>query len=327
MGWFWYQHSFLAEGRDWCERVLAMAPPQPEPRTYTLARVRALFAAGVLALQQGDCARARTWHAEGLRLATAIDDPWGIAWSMQGLGHTFARTAQTDAARQYLHDSLTRWQALGYRWGEAFALNWLGNAAYEDGDLDAAQDLYHQALAIRRFIGDAFSSANTLEYLARIRRVRGEIAAARELLEEALVMHQSIGDRQGGQGVAKAQLGLGRLAYIDGDEAQACIRLSEALRLFHRVSDRPGLIDAIEAVGLFGQMRGRVEQAARLFAAASRLRSEVDQRSGSAERRELEAAISALRSRMGDDAFREAWDSGWALSIEGAAESAQAELR
>jgi predicted ATPase/DNA-binding XRE family transcriptional regulator len=326
LGWFWYQHSYLSEGRSWCERLLALPPPAPPARSYAVARVRALFAGGVQALQQGDFVQARAWHEEGLRLSTQANDEWGIAWSLQGLGHTYARTSQVNTAREYLQDSRARWRKLGYRWGEAFSLNWLGNAAYHEGEMDAAHALYLQALAIRREVGDAFSTANTLEYLGRICYVRREYAAAREIFAESLALHRGIGDRQGGQGAAKAHLGLARLACAEGDHAAAATLLLEALRLFHTVSDRPGTIDGLEATAILAMHRRHLEPAARLLAAANRLRVETDQPLAVPERAELTAALGAIQAELADSAFRAAWGTGRALPIDAAIDCAEAEL-
>jgi predicted ATPase len=326
LGWFWYQHSYLSEGRSWCERLLALPPPARPARGYTVARGRALFAAGVQALQQGDFMQARAWHEEGLRLAREADDAWGVAWSLQGLGHTFARTSQVGVAREYLQESLASWRGLGYRWGEAFSLNWLANAAYQEGDLDTAHEYYLQALAIRRDAGDAFSTANTIEYLGRIRRVRGEYAAARELFEESLALHRGIGDRRGGQGVGKAHLGLGRLACAEGDDAAASMLLLEALRLFRRVMDRSGTTDVLEATAVVATHRGHMLLAARLLGAASRLRDQMGQPLAGPERADLNAALSAIQAELGDNSFGVAWDMGRALAIDAAIDSAEEEL-
>jgi tetratricopeptide (TPR) repeat protein len=270
--------------------------------------------------------QARAWHEEGLRLAHEADDAWGIAWSLQGLGHTFARTSQVAVAREYLRESLARWRGLGYRWGEAFSLNWLANAAYQEGDLDAAHEYFLQALAIRREVGDAFSTANTLEYLGRISHARSEYAAARELFEESLLLHRGIGDRQGGQGVAKAHLGLARLASVERDHAAASMLLLEALRLFWRVSDRVGTVDALEATAILATQQRHPAQAARLFGAAHGLRAEMEHPLAAPERAELAAALRAIQAELGDNSFRTAWDTGRALTIEAAIHCAEEEL-
>jgi predicted ATPase/transcriptional regulator with XRE-family HTH domain len=180
LGWFWYQHSYLSEGRSWCERLLALPPPAQPARSYAVARVRALFAAGVQALQQGDFMQSRAWHEEGLQLAREADDAWGVAWSLQGLGQSFARTSQVAVARAYLQQSLSRWRGLGYRWGEAFSLNWLANAAYQDGDLDAAHmlpaaRLLGAANRLREQMGQPLAGPERAELDAALSAIQAEL--------------------------------------------------------------------------------------------------------------------------------------------------------
>jgi predicted ATPase/transcriptional regulator with XRE-family HTH domain len=322
LGWFWYQHSHLVEGRGWCERILALRSPASPTPDYRAARVRTLFGAGVLALQQGDFALARAWHDEGLQLAREDDDVWGIAWSLQGLGHTYARTGQLAEARAYLYDCLARWRALGHRWGEAFSLNWLGNAAYMEGDLEAAWDFYVQALGIRQEIGDRYATANTFEVLGRVRRGMGEHAAACALFEQARALFRDLGHPQG---VARAQLGLGRLACAQGDPAAAVALLSEALRLFKEVADHVGIAEVLEAIAALAATC-RPARSAGLFGASESLRTQMHYFLAGSERVERDIALGAIRTELSDEAFRVAWDAGELLDLSTAVKCAEEEL-
>ena len=112
----------------------------------------------------------------------------------------------------------------------------------------------------------------------------------------------------------------------EGDEAESRLHLGEALRLFRRVSDRPGLTDTLEAVAMLALHREHNAHATQLFGAASRMRVELDQPPPASDQAEFKAATGTLHSEMGDDGFRSEWESGKKLSIDAAADCAQDEL-
>jgi predicted ATPase len=71
----------LSEGRRWIEAALARGQTAAEP-----ARAMALNAAGYLATEQADFARARAFHDEALAIAGDLDDPRFVGITLWGLG-------------------------------------------------------------------------------------------------------------------------------------------------------------------------------------------------------------------------------------------------
>ena len=62
---FWFTRGYVAEGREWCARILAKGAPA-EP---TLEYAKAVNAAGSLALHQTDFPAARTLLEQSLALS------------------------------------------------------------------------------------------------------------------------------------------------------------------------------------------------------------------------------------------------------------------
>ena len=190
---FWWTRGHLAEGQEWCARVLSKAGPDQRTRE----RANVLNAAGVLAFYQGDYPAARVRHEESLAIRRQLGDRRGVAESLSNLG-TAAR-AQSDivSARALHEESLAIRRELGSRGNIARSLNNLGNVALDQGDFPAARALYEESLAITRELGDRWSIANSLNNLGDVVYAQGDYSAAGALHQESLVMVRELGDPKG----------------------------------------------------------------------------------------------------------------------------------
>ncbi|MER6961791.1 LuxR C-terminal-related transcriptional regulator [Streptomyces sp. NPDC000618] len=195
----WCADGFLGEGRRRLDRALAAAP-EPTP-----ARARALWAAGWVALLQGDLTTADRWLTEAGELGDQLDDPV-VRANVHGFrgtlalfrgrfeeavslfeGAVAAQTALGEEAatvfwlfqlantQTHLGDPRTAEtgrqavataQAHGERWNRAYALWVLGLDAWGHGDLKTAMELSRAGLEIQRGFNDHVGAALLLELLA-----------------------------------------------------------------------------------------------------------------------------------------------------------------
>ena len=93
------------------------------------ARLKALYAAGILADAQCDYPAARSLFEEKLRVHKQLGDNWGVANSINNLGIIALREQNFEAARSLYQESLNLWQELGNERAIALALANLGNVA------------------------------------------------------------------------------------------------------------------------------------------------------------------------------------------------------
>ncbi len=226
--WFWAMRGFLGQGSSWLEQALAL--PDGEA---TVARAKAIIAAGMVAwargevdrsddrLQQslalwrsmGDGARlARSLHYLGLvawqrgdframaaraqeSLATAeeADDEVEKAVARVTLGAALLRLGERDRARQALAQALERFRAEGMRRTTAWALSHLAEVAQLDGDRRRAFDLHLEALGVYREIRDTWGVGAELPDLAALAAASGHQEAAARLLGAAARMQETTG--------------------------------------------------------------------------------------------------------------------------------------
>ena len=149
---FWETREYLTEGRDAIARLLGLEGTAARPKL----RARILFAAAVLAAEQGDYSSARQLFEENLETCLELHDNRGVA----------------------------------------VALNALAVNARERGELAAASLLFERCVEIWKDVGDSADIARALSNLANVTKLQGEYALASSLYDECLTMFRNAGDGQ-----------------------------------------------------------------------------------------------------------------------------------
>ena len=346
---FWLVRGFLAEGRSWLAKVLAVATDaEPTRRAKALnwagvfawkqgeyAAARALYEQcltirralgdrrgigavlnnqGLLAYEQGDYAEARRLHAESLAIDRELGDRWGIAVSLVHLGSLAVAQGDDSAARKLYEESLAIFRECGDRGHIANALRSLGSLCNQQGDHSTARVLYDESLSICRDLGDRSGIAWATCGLGGVARHQGDLVGARSLFEESLAVFRDLGDREG---IATALNKLGEIDSAEGDVGSARARQEDSLARFKALGDRSGIAASLEALARIAVAAGEPERASRLWGAIARLRDEIGMPRLPRERQEHERAVAAARAAAKDDvAFDAAWQSGRAMNTE-----------
>src|SRR5947199_1178764 len=147
---FWETREYLAEGRVRLGKLLKLAGGAAP----TKARARAVFAAGVLAGEQGDYVSADTLIRESLDIARQLRDKQGVAVSLNALAVHARDRGDVAVAHSLLEQSLVLWRELGDQKAVARSLSNLANVAKLQGDYPHARSLYAECLSIFLGLGD-----------------------------------------------------------------------------------------------------------------------------------------------------------------------------
>src|SRR5205085_5930671 len=135
---FWETREYLAEGRDRLGKLLKVAGAAAP----TKARARVLFAAGVLAGEQGDYASADVLIRENLDIARQLRDKQGVAISLNALAVHARDQGDVAVANSLFEESLVLWRELGDQKAVARSLSNLANVVKLQGDHPRARSLY-----------------------------------------------------------------------------------------------------------------------------------------------------------------------------------------
>ncbi len=310
---FWEIREYLAEGRERLGKLLRLAGAS----TSTKARTRALFAAGVLAGEQGDYASADLLIRESQDIARQLDDKTGVAVSLNALA-VFARD-QGDVATAHtlFEESLVLWRELGDQKAVARGVSNLANVVRLQGEHDRARSLYAECLAIFRGLGDRTGVGWSLNYQGDAARDQGDFASARTLYERALAIFWELGDRWG---IAGTLADLGSLAREQRDYPTAHSLYRESIKTFQELDHKRGIARLLECFASSAAAQGQAERSLRLAGAAAALRQNIGAPLTPAEQVKLETSLDLARQAMTNTAGATAWLQGWALPIEKAIE-------
>jgi predicted ATPase/DNA-binding NarL/FixJ family response regulator len=223
---YWETRGHLTEGRRHMDALLAQV------QSPCALRTRGLWAAGYLALIQGQVLAAGRLLDEALRAAQGQGDAEAIAYASQFLGRAVwfhgdqARGLALTADALARHRAAGDWQGVvltlvqlgvmrafmgdpaaavrlfqecigaceerGERWNRSYALWGLGLATWLLGDTERAGELERAALRIKREIGDQIGAALCIEALAWIAASQRHPARAVILLGAAASAREAI---------------------------------------------------------------------------------------------------------------------------------------
>src|SRR6266542_933391 len=172
----WIVRGTFAEGAEWFDSFLAI----DAPGMTAAIRGPALVGRAQLALSS-DPAEARRRAEQGLELCRVADDEFWTAAALNLLA---------EAAIAVMGD-------IDQQWGVARTLLGLGDLARLRRDPDGARDRYLEALRILREIDSRPEIARCLAGLARVALDQGQLTAARQHLAESIRLSHSAGSRIG----------------------------------------------------------------------------------------------------------------------------------
>jgi non-specific serine/threonine protein kinase len=271
---FWHTRGLLNEGRSWLDRALARRPRKP-----TTERVRALYAASLLAEIQGDLSaathlvatgqalaeqtgdrvmHARIAHADGLlalyrgdlpkacsRLESALEvfgaeqDLSLHVWIRMMLGLAYQLNGDAPRALTCHEEVLAITESRGEIVYRSYSLWARGVAALQQGDFDGASRSLEQCLVLTRNVDEPVTVAVCLEALAWIAGERHNPERAATLLGAAEALGHSVGR-------SAAVLFPNLLAYHD--QCERLTRRALGARAFEAAHRRGGASSSQEAI-------------------------------------------------------------------------------
>jgi predicted ATPase len=308
---FWESREFLTEGRDRLGKLLRM----PSAAAPTKARARALFAAGVLASEQGEIGVADALMMESLVIARQLGDQQGTAVSLNARAVHARDLGNLALAHSLFQESLALWRELGDLKAMARALSNLASVLKMQGEFELAHSLCGECLAIFQGLGDRTGVAWSLNNQGDVARDQGDSAGARALYEQALGIFRELDDRWG---IAGTLADLGNLAREQKNCPAALPLYRESLKIFQELDHKRGVARLLECCACSAAVEQQAERSLRLAGAAAALRKSIGAPLTPAEQAKLEAILEPARQALANTGSATAWLSGWDMPLENA---------
>jgi predicted ATPase/predicted Ser/Thr protein kinase len=310
---FWEMREYLAEGRDRLGKLLKL----PEDAKHINARMRALFAAGVLATAQGDYVSADALIKQSLEIARNLDDKRSIAISLNALAVIARDQGDLAVSRALFEESLVLWREQQDALAVARALSNLGSVVKLQKDYPQARSFYEESLSIFRELGDTTGIAWALNHQGDVAREQGDSAAARSLLEQSVATFRELKDSWG---IAGTLADLGNLAREQKDYRAADSFYRESLAVFQELEHKRGIARLLESFASAASAQSDHERSLRLAGAAAALRQSIGAPLTSADQAKLEESLEPARQALSTATSRSAWLEGWVMPVERAVE-------
>jgi DNA-binding CsgD family transcriptional regulator len=346
-----YAAGYRAEaGRPYFEEASALA--RQEGDTWTLAQILCwqTFTAAV----SGDPVAARSAGQEGLALARQTGNDLLSRTCRLWTGQAMAAQGDLRPARALLSDLLAEAEADRARVSQLYGLAKLGNTLAFMGQPEQARAAGEASIAIADDLGVAVLAGNGYSCLGYAAMAAGDAGALREageagwqcvkfrlvaggvtlrvhMAEAELAEADLLAARQHASEAVAAAARLGmkyqlmyallasaRVAVAAGDLGRAHDEAYRALITGRGIRAQPGITDILELLGGLAHDAEDQDKAARLLGAAVALRQATGYRRFLLYQDGYDAAVSQLRSSMGDAAYGQAFNEGAALALDDA---------
>jgi predicted ATPase/transcriptional regulator with XRE-family HTH domain/Tfp pilus assembly protein PilF len=311
---FWFVRGYLSEGRRTLEPLIAQAAGNPPGVGGVPADLlaRALSAAGILAVEQGDYAQAERYSEHSLRLYRELGDMSGSSGALTLLGSVALRRGNYPAATAWFSQSLELRMELGDPYPIAAALNNLGIVAREQGNDVEATELYQRSLDIKRQLGNTRSIALALNNLGDVAYDQGAYAQAQALFQESLGLFEQLDEKWG---IALLRTNLGNVIQAQGDHLAARQHYAQSLALYREMGTTPDISECLEGLAVGALAQREPERAASLYGAAAALREAIGSHLPPSRRAAVEQQIGLAQAELDPSAWARAWDRGHALGL------------
>jgi len=347
--WFWRLRGYWSEGRRWLEAALGL-PQTGEP---TIARARALLAAGDLAYYQDGNLMARSLLEESVSLCRTLGTEKDLSIALCTLGVLLRMQGDRASADPLLEESEKLCRLLGNNWELSYLLRKLAEHAAQAGELRQAAMYAQESFILAKKLGNKSLIATVLSTLGNIAARQDNLAQAVAYNHECLTIARELSDKLL---IALALNNLGFFTALQGDPGMTTFaQAQEALTLMRELGDKMYITRTLQTVGYVTAHQDKpvqaniwyrealsvaveiqseieiglslcglamiaiaelqLQQAARLFGAVeARIDTNVDMYP--AERAEYERARESVRKQLGGKAFAAARSEGRTMMLE-----------
>jgi tetratricopeptide (TPR) repeat protein len=271
---------------------------------------------------QGEYKEAERMSRESLDRYRELGDARGIGWNLERLGNLARECGDPEQAARFYAEAQTLFEDLTNQADLVFLYFDLGELARQQGEDEQAEAHYQASLKIAQELMNKREMANLFDRLAILACGGGRFAQAETLCDQSLSLHQDVGNLLGQSEALQTR---GQIAQAQQQISLAAARYVESLKLRVQLGHRRGIADSLAAMAAIALEKASPRRAARLLAAADRLRQAMGIAIPLSARAAQAALCAAVRSALGGEAFAAAWVEGQTMSLDQAVVEAMAE--
>lgn len=314
---FWRLRDYNSEAVAWCQTILARAESMPD---LAAPRAELYVVLGWSAVFSGNHEVGRAAAESGLRLVTPATDKKVIVRLNGLILLSCLYIGDFAAAEQALETGEALAREETYTNELAMILVLGGQLRYfASGDVAQAKANLAEAESLQIDTNSEWASAAFIFGFARLTGMLGDIEKARALFKQSADAAQKMGNM--------------RIVYSCQSELAHILRrhgeIDEALELYKGVipgwkelGHRAAVAHELECIAFILSQKEKPDRAVTLLGAAGAIRQLINSAMTVPERAEYEQVLSTLHAQLDENKFKQLWDSGRAMTMEQAIQSA-----
>jgi predicted ATPase/class 3 adenylate cyclase len=307
LSFFWSRGGHNEEAIGWLRLALSgslLVAAESSSLKLLSLRARALLALGVLSLQQ-DYPEAPGTLRDAVALLRQVDRKADLAVALAFTGFL----GDLDAALE----SVDTARALGDPWTLAYCLVWQSQALRRaGGDLQLAQQSAREGAQLSRQIGSEWAVARSVFSQGQLAVALGSWTEARAHFQECVELFTRSQDRHHAN---LARTDLAQIESRQGHYAEAMELYKSAILVWQDLGLQAAIARPFECLALIAAARGNTQHAARLSAAAQRLREQTGSALTLDEQIEYAQTLEKVRTQLGAERFQSSWAAGQAMTM------------
>jgi tetratricopeptide (TPR) repeat protein len=343
---YWVASDY-SEGLRWSTEFIQ----NPASQNLPLARAKALMTQGWLLWSMQQFEAIRSIAEECLKVFHSYGDQIGEYDALILMGNMQHYAGDIEQRAEFARRALALARSMGDGVRQAFALFILG---WDQRDPPKACAYLEEAIVIFRRVGDWRFLAQSLGVLGLTVLSNGDLASAEMFLDEAYEVNQRTNrsameyvltgkgilcmlrgnfgqarlylqmnienlEKMGNRvGVLWARARLGDVALREGNIAEAHQILVDTIENFHTTRNKNGLTFAVDKMASLYITIDKPDVAARLIGWSDVTRKEIGDPRPRLEQEDLDRDIAAIKAKIGVDAYKAAYITGWDLTLDGA---------
>jgi non-specific serine/threonine protein kinase len=231
---FWEVRGPHREVRGTLAALLTLPAAQERSAPMLAARGKALHAAGLQAMRQGDWIAGEALFQEALAISRQLGDRRGLAIATYMVGYATRFRGDYPEARRLYEESLQLFEALDDTYWRAETYRALGVTAYFQGELVEARTRYEASLALFSELGDEPGVVAALNELGELALLLGNLEASRSFESACLETACRIGDTE------RTAMALAVLAGVAAaqDRPRRALRLAASSMALNEATDQ-----------------------------------------------------------------------------------------
>jgi predicted ATPase/class 3 adenylate cyclase len=308
---FW-RAGYWSDGLAWLEGALSLHQDGSQR-----SQAEGLLVAGELVLIRGEIDVADRYLGECLRITRAAGYDLLTSCALIYQSRIIQSRGDPSQARRMSEEALLITQNLGDKGAASLVLLNMGVQSETLNNISQAQRYYEQSLELSRAAGEIFCTAASLNNLAVILYIQSDLQFAQDLFEQALVIQRQLKSKID---IANVLGNLGLIAIQENEAGKARELEMESLGIRRQTGNLDLMATSFSGFASVLTLEGQTVKAALLQGYVSDVLIKTETVLEYMEQMDFDRTAASLNAVMGEDSYRQAFQTGKTLTFEQALE-------